>query len=273
MGDQSEKIKYESKSLLAIEDESFDVAEYVSILRTMGLEISDEDICKCFDCKKDDNLKILIRNGLSLETIISRFIQIPNNSLQYSIVKYFAEEISQSNIIFDPVLLHKFVTKLINYDLFRQKYHYNMSDPNIITLESIQKFISMGLDVHYSNDYMFLDICVLNDLSLVKYFVEDLVCDIHTENSAALIVAVKNKYLDIMEYLLDCRIIINDNIMQFFFDIDDVESIKILLKYSADSDLIAQKYLSYHSRIASKLFAFVETGVDITQVVSTMYKN
>ena len=279
---------------LALEHESTDIAAYLldeynaqikddlvyrlsinnfRMLLNRGLIITDMYIDKCFDWINSDKLELLLEHGVPLSKIMERFIIVPNNSLQYVIACHLVDKVTNSNEFFDPVLLIQFVARLINYDLSPRMY-FSSNHPgrskNILTVDLVQKFVSMGLDVHHDNDHIVLDVCALNDLSMVKFFVEDLGCDINAHDSAALIVAIRKSRNDTIEYLLDAGIKISDNTIHEIFIVHEPKLFQLLLKYYDNSELITQKYFLYKTQVTDILKTFVDNGVDITKMIANI---
>ena len=279
---------------LALEHESTDIANYLldeynaqikddmvyrlsmnnfRMLLNHGLVITNKYIDSWFDWKNSDGLELLLEHHVPLSKIMERFIIVPDNSLQYVIACHLVDKVTNSNEFFDPVLLIRFVARLINYDLSPRMYfslNHAGRPKNILTVDLMQKFILMGIDVHHDNDHIFLDACALNDLSMVKFFVEDLGCDINAHDSAALIVAIRKSRNDIIEYLLDAGIKISDNTIHEIFIVHEPKLFQLLLKYYGNTESIAQKYFLYKTQVTDILKTFVDNGIDITKMIANI---
>ena len=221
--------------------------------------ITDEYIDQCFYQSSPDKLEILLEHNITIRKIIERFIisSNKNKSFIFIICHYLTAKITETDEYLDPILLSKFLTTLA---------HYYPS--GLITIDFMQKLIMMGLDIHCDDDLLFLNIINLNNLSLVKFFVEDLGCDINTHDSMALVTAIRYSRSDIIEYLLDSEIKITDNALTEIFIIDEPKFYQLLLKYY-DRELLAQKYLLYKKQ-THILKIFIDAGIDITKMVSDL---
>lgn len=241
-----------------------------------GLIITDMYIDQCFDWQNPDKLEILLEHDVTLKKIMERFVVVPNNSVQYVVACDLIKKVTNSDENFDPVLLNKFMLKLIDYDLSPRQYFqfghtsHGGRPKNILTTDLVQKIILMGLDVHFDGDNLFLLVCALGDLSMVKFFLEDLGCDINAHDSSALVAAIRKCRVDTAEYLLDSGIKISNRLINEIFIVHNPIFFQLLLKYSDDKESIAQKYFLYKTQITDILKAFVGAGIDVTKMVSDM---
>ena len=213
------------------------------------------------------NIDIILRHGYSIMDI---FTEIANNQryINTNTFKY---------------LLDNFFDQIISLDqstitsLFEKMIYAQSNRKQLISLDRVKYLASNGLNIRHNNDEFFMKFCHINNLEIIKYFVEEIGVDINRHNSLALVYAIENRYYFLTEYLLlNGAIITKDAIKSClssaWSEDSSVQIFDLLLQYGDHQEIAASLLDNVYSWSPALGFfsKLVDSGVDLNMIVKKL---
>ncbi len=195
-------------------------------------------------------VKLLLNNGLILSEktkvfclfpeIINLFIESNidiNEILKFNclsttreILTLQIDKIQKSNNVIKQDYLH--------YILYTNYRNHDLS------LKEIKILIEAGADPRLDNDSALILACSHGNIETVKFFLNECGLDINSHNSDALTYAVFSRNFDLIDFLFESGIKINDAVISSFSGLYYVKTLSYLLNAGIDAEYIGKIFWS-----------------------------